>query len=97
VIRPERNRLRSGLPGSLWTWAVGQRSDDLLRGAFQVVVGVEELLLQAFFAFHELDVVNQQDVTFPVAPLKVRCRVRSESTKSFMKVSVVTYRTLRRG
>ena len=36
--------------------------DDLLGGALEVVVGVEELLLEALFALHELDVVDQEDV-----------------------------------
>ncbi len=44
--------------------------DDLLRGALEVVVGVEELLLEALFALHELDVVDQQDVAVAVAALE---------------------------
>jgi len=36
--------------------------DDLLSSTMEVVVGVEELLLEAFFVLHELDVVNEEHV-----------------------------------
>ena len=44
--------------------------DDLLRGALEVVVGVKELLLEALFALHELDVVDQEDVAIAIATLE---------------------------
>ena len=44
--------------------------DDLLGGALEVVVGVEELLLEALFALHELDVVDEEDVAVPVPALE---------------------------
>ena len=43
---------------------------DLLAGAVEVVVGVEELLLEPLFVLHELHVVDEQDVALPVAPLE---------------------------
>ena len=39
---------------------------------------MEQLLLQAFLAFHELDVVEQQHVEFAVAPLERRRRVGAD-------------------
>ena len=49
--------------------AVGGQHD--LFGAFvEGVEGVEELLLQAFLAFHELNVVDQEYVAVPVATLE---------------------------
>ena len=47
-----------------------RREHDLLGGALEVVVGVEELLLEALFALHELDVVDEQDVAVAVAALE---------------------------
>ena len=44
--------------------------DDLLGGGLEVVVGVEELLLEALFALHELDVVDEEDVAVAVAALE---------------------------
>ena len=44
---------------------------DLLVGAVQRVERVEELLLQALFALHELDVVDQQHVDVAIAALEV--------------------------
>ncbi len=44
--------------------------DDLLAGAVQVVVGVEELLLESLLVLHELDVVDEQDVAVAVAALE---------------------------
>ena len=45
---------------------------DLAVGLVERVEGVEELLLEALLALHELDVVDQQDVDLAVAPLEVR-------------------------
>ena len=42
--------------------------DDLLRGAVEGVERVEELLLQGLLLVHELDVVDEQHVAFPVPP-----------------------------
>ena len=50
-------------------WAV-RGEDDLLGGPLEVVVGVEELLLEPLLALHELDVVDQQDVTVAVPALE---------------------------
>ena len=47
-----------------------RRQDDLLGGALEVVVRVEELLLESLFALHELDVVDEQDVAVAIAPLE---------------------------
>ena len=44
---------------------------DLLVGPVQRVERVEELLLESFLAFHELDVVDQQHVDVAVAALEV--------------------------
>ena len=44
--------------------------DDLLAGSMQGIEGVEELLLQTFFAFHELNVVDEQDVNFAITPFE---------------------------
>ena len=44
--------------------------DDLLVRSVQRVEGVEELLLEAFLALHELDVVDEQDVHVAVAALE---------------------------
>ena len=44
--------------------------DHLLGRALEVVVGVEELLLEALLALHELHVVDQQDVAVAVAALE---------------------------
>ena len=43
---------------------------DLLGALVERVEGVEELLLEALLAFHELDVVDQQDVAVAVAALE---------------------------
>ena len=50
---------------------------DLLVGTVQRVERVEELFLQPFFAFHELDVVDEHvDVAIPA--LEVRCGVGAD-------------------
>ena len=71
VIRPERKRLRRRSSSvSIDLGGAVRGEDDLLGGALEVVVGVEELLLEALFALHELDVVDEQDVAVPVAALE---------------------------
>ena len=55
------------------------RHHDLLVGAVERVEGVEELLLQAFLAFHELDVVDQEHVDVAKASLEVGDRVGSNA------------------
>ena len=42
-----------------------RRQHDLLVGLVERVEGVEELLLEAFLALHELDVVDEEDVARP--------------------------------
>ena len=49
--------------------------DDLLVRVVQRVEGVEELLLDAFLALDELDVVDEQHVDVAVAPLERRLAV----------------------
>ena len=38
----------------------------MLACAVEVVVGMKQLVLEAFFVLHELDVVDQKDVTFSI-------------------------------
>jgi hypothetical protein len=45
-------------------------ADDDLAGRVEGVEGVEELLLRALLAFEELDVVHQEDVGGPEAPVE---------------------------
>ncbi len=44
--------------------------DDLLVGTVQRVEGVEELFLEPLLAFHELDVVDEQDIHIAIAALE---------------------------
>jgi hypothetical protein len=46
------------------------RDDDLLIGVVQGVEGVEELLLDTFFALDELNIVDQQHIDIPVTALE---------------------------
>src|SRR5207245_9671072 len=59
-----------------------RRSSDL--GAVQRVEGVEELFLEPFFAFHELDVVNEQDVAFAVTALESGPRICPNGIDEFV-------------
>lgn len=55
--------------GQLFGRPVGG-DDDLLVGVVQRVEGVEELLLDAFLALDELDVIDQQHVDVAIAALE---------------------------
>ena len=71
VMRPERKRLRSR--SSSVSIDFGGRSEVrtiCFPAPVQVVVGVEELLLEPLLVLHELHVVDEQDVAFPVAALE---------------------------
>ncbi len=93
VMRPNLNRLRKPVfeRGDRIGQAVG-REHDLPVGPVQGVERVEELLLQTFLAFHELDVVDEEHVDVAIAPLEHgrRMLVRIASTNSFRNVSVDT-------
>ena len=71
VIRPHSNRVlsRSSRVASCFGRPVG-RDDDLLVGVVQRVEGVEELFLDTFLAFDELDVIDEQHVDVAVAALE---------------------------
>ena len=51
----------------------------------QRVKGVEELLLESFFAFHELNVVDQQHVDVAVAAFEVSDGVVADSVDVFVE------------
>jgi hypothetical protein len=63
--------------GELFGRAV-RRDDDLLVGVVQRVEGVEELFLDTFFAFDELNVIDEEDVDVAVAALESNLAVVAE-------------------
>jgi len=58
---------------------------DLAIGLVQRVEGVEELFLETLFAFHELDVVDEQHVDLSVAPFEVAHHVGADGVDELVE------------
>ena len=51
------------------------------------VEGVEELFLKSLFCFHELNVVNEQDINIAIAALEIGDRVVTNSVHVLIQES----------
>ena len=86
VTRPHSKRLLQAVleGGEALGRAVG-RDHDLTAGAVQGIERMKELLLGRLLALHELDVVDEEDIAFTVAPLELIGGVGSEGVDEFVR------------